>query len=114
MPAPEWSGRLGRLRAELRTADDGRRVLTVGDRQVVVRPDAAVRHRGGLLHHRITVEQPGEPVFTVRYRPSWHARLGPLLDATHDRWAAESDDPGLELTARLGGTDDWVDDRADT
>lgn len=114
MPAPEWSGRLGRLRAELRTADDGRRVLTVGDRQVVVPPDAAVRHRGGLLHYRINVEQPGESVFTVRYRPSWHARLGPLPDATHNRWAAESDDPGLEPTARPGGTDNWVNDRADT
>ncbi|MEV7024284.1 hypothetical protein [Kitasatospora sp. NPDC093558] len=110
---PVWSGRLGRLPAELHV-DGDHRVLTVGGRRVVLRPDAAVRHRGGLLRHRITVEQPGEPVFTVRYRPSWHARLGPLLDATYDRWAAEFDDPGLELTARLGGADDWVDDRADT
>ncbi|SBT94719.1 hypothetical protein GA0115233_110019 [Streptomyces sp. DI166] len=103
-----WSGQLGRRRAELRRVGD-RRVLTIGERHLVVRADAVVRHRGGLLGQRITIEQPGAATFTHRYRLPWVAQLAPLREASHDRWSAEADDPGLRLTELLGGTDDWRD-----
>ncbi|MGV9453159.1 hypothetical protein [Streptomyces sp. NPDC003635] len=103
-----WSGRLGRVRAELRRAGD-RRVLTIGDRRIEVQPGAVVRHRSGLLGQRLTIEQPGEAPFTHRYRLPWPSRIAPLREATYDRWAAEADDPGLRLTELLGGSDDWQD-----
>ncbi|WAZ19112.1 hypothetical protein STRCI_000140 [Streptomyces cinnabarinus] len=103
-----WSGQLGRRRATLRQVD-GRRVLVIGDRRIIVRPEAAVRHRGGLLGQRLVIEQPGEATFTYRYRLPWALQLAPLWEATYDRWSAEADDPGLDLTELLGGTDDWLD-----
>lgn len=109
---PLWSGQLGHLRAELRQAG-GLRVLTIGDRRITLKPDAAVRHRSGLLGQRLTVEQPGEATFTHRYRLPWASQLAPLYEATYDRWSAEADDPGLGLTELLGGTDDWRDALAD-
>ncbi|WP_432134987.1 MULTISPECIES: hypothetical protein [unclassified Streptomyces] len=101
-----WSGVLGGTPARL-DETDGRRVLTVGVRRTVIRPDTIVRHRGGVLFQRLTVSTPGEPGLTHRYRLPWLLQLAPFREATYDRWAAEADDPGLRLTELLGGTDDW-------
>jgi hypothetical protein len=94
------------VRAELCQAGD-QRVLTIGDRRIELKSGVVVRHRSGLLGQRLTIEQPGEAPFTHRYRLPWTSQLAPLWEATYDRLSAEADDPGLDLTELLGGTDDW-------
>ncbi|GAA1413151.1 hypothetical protein ACFQZ4_48990 [Catellatospora coxensis] len=70
-------------------------------------PGATVRHRGSLRRRQLTIEQPDVATFTHRYRLPWRLVFLSLWDPTFDRFDAEADDPGLWLTARLGGTDDW-------
>ncbi|GGT62820.1 hypothetical protein GCM10014713_65250 [Streptomyces purpureus] len=101
-----WSGQLGRQRAELCQVGD-RQMLIIGERRIVLKPDAVVQHRLGWLGQRLTIEQPGEASFTHRYRLPWASQLAPLWEATYDRWSAEADDPGLVLTELLGGIDGW-------
>jgi hypothetical protein len=50
-------------------------VLTVGDRRIVLKPDAVVQHRSGWLGQRFTIAQPGEASFTHRYRLPWVSQL---------------------------------------
>ncbi|WP_406858833.1 hypothetical protein ABZO31_00745 [Streptomyces sp. HUAS MG47] len=104
-----WSGRLGRVAAEVRRVD-GRPVLRIGDWSTVVDERTEIRHRTGrfALSQSIEVRRPGEPVFVHRYRLRLLLQLAPYLEASYDRWSAEADDPGLELVELLGGTDDWV------
>ncbi|MFI8454949.1 hypothetical protein [Kitasatospora sp. NPDC085464] len=87
---------------------DGQRILQVDDWSTVVDERTAVHHRTGLLHHRLVVQQPGRPLVEFRYRLPWPIRSAPFWAATYDLWAAEADDPGLDVVALLGGTDDWV------
>ncbi|GAB7187361.1 hypothetical protein ATKI12_7192 [Kitasatospora sp. Ki12] len=100
-------GRLGRLLAVEREVD-GRLILRIDDWSTVVDEWTAVHHRTGPLRHRIVVRQPGRFPVEFRYRLRWAAQLAPLWEATHDLWSAEADDPGLDLVALLGGTDDRV------
>ncbi|MER5297363.1 hypothetical protein ABT382_35935 [Streptomyces pharetrae] len=100
------------MQAELCQVGD-HQILTIGDRRIVLKPDAVVQHRNGWLGQRLTIAQPGEASFTHRYRLPWISQLAPLWEAAYDRWSAEADDPGLELTELLGGTDDWREAPAD-
>ncbi|MFE9253683.1 hypothetical protein [Streptomyces sp. NPDC006879] len=101
-----WSGQLGRLSAEVREVD-GQRILRIGDWSTVVNAQTQIRHRSGLLSHRLIVCQPAQPSFVHRYRLPWLLQLAPAWEATYDRWSAEADDPGLALVELLSGTDDW-------
>ncbi|MQS16781.1 hypothetical protein F7Q99_32485 [Streptomyces kaniharaensis] len=87
---------------------DGQQVLQIADRSVVVDARTEVRHRSDLLSRCITVRRPGRRPFVHRYRLPWMTQLAPLWEAAYDRWSAEADDPGLDLVALLGGTDDWT------
>ncbi|MFG2329570.1 hypothetical protein ACGFMM_08085 [Streptomyces sp. NPDC048604] len=104
-----WSGRLGRVPAEVRTTN-GQRVLRIGRWSTVVDDRTEIRHRTGrfALSQRIIIRQPGRPPFVHRYRLPLLLQLAPYWEATYDRLSAEADDPGLGLVELLGGTDDWV------
>ncbi|GGW53061.1 hypothetical protein [Streptomyces xantholiticus] len=85
---------------------EGQTVLRVGDREMVIEPDTHVRHRAHLLWKTFSVAQPHRPAFVLRYHLPW----GLQVFARHepDFFVAQMDDPGLELTAELGGDTGWV------
>jgi hypothetical protein len=103
----EWSVRLGRKQVTVRNVE-GRRVLRIGDWSTVLTPRTRIHHGTHTWSRTLTIRQPDRPPHVYRYRLGLYAMLAPAVEPTYDRWAAEADDPGLDLVQALGGTDDWV------